>query len=112
MKLQARQGDGKQGEYRRRTLVVDTLKANAFGLYHVHGNVLEWVEDCWHSDYVGAPLDGAAWLLGGICSDRVLRGGSFVNAPNRLRSSHRYKAPANSRADASDYGLRVARSLP
>ena len=59
------------------TVAVGSFPANAFGLHDMHGNVWEWVEDCWHDDYTDAPTNGSAWLSG--CSDvnkRVLRGGS------------------------------------
>ncbi len=48
----------------------------------MHGNVNEWVEDCWHNSYMGAPADGSAWLDedGGRCDVRVLRGGSWLNS--------------------------------
>ena len=61
----------------RRTTLVGAFAPNAFGLYDVHGNVWEWVEDCWHDSYRGAPSDGTAWTAGGDCSRRVLRGGSW-----------------------------------
>ena len=54
--------------------------ANPFGLYHVLGNVWEWVEDCYHDSYKGAPTDGSAWTTGD-CSARVLRGGSWFTYP-------------------------------
>ena len=44
-----------------KTLPVDSFAPNPWGLYQVHGNVTEWVEDCWHENYVGAPTDGSAW---------------------------------------------------
>ena len=63
--------DGKQ------TAPVGSFSANPFGLYDVHGNVREWVEDCWNGSYAGAPTDGSAWESGN-CSRRVVRGGSRV----------------------------------
>jgi len=64
--------------------------ANAFGLYDVLGNVWEWVEDCWHSDYTGAPSTGEVWS-GGDCRYRMLRGGSWGNDTRYLRVSDRDK---------------------
>ena len=70
---------------------VGTFKANAFGLYDTAGNVLEWVQDCWHENYNNAPKDGSAWLEvnGGNCDRRVVRGGSWDNDPRLLRSAYR-----------------------
>ena len=70
-------GNGREGEYRERTVPVGSFGANAFGLHDVHGNVWEWVEDCWNDSYRGAPSDGSAWERGD-CSSRVYRGGSWV----------------------------------
>jgi formylglycine-generating enzyme required for sulfatase activity len=55
------------------------------------GNVWEWVEDCWHEDYRGAPTDGSAWLEAnhGDCGVRVIRGGYWDTTPMFLRSSYR-----------------------
>ena len=62
------------------TSPLGSFSPNAFGLYDVHGNVWEWVEDCWHDDYEGAPSDGSAWTAQGDCSRRVLRGGSAISS--------------------------------
>ncbi len=62
--------------------------ANAFGLHDVHGNVWEWCQDKWHSNYAGAPTDGRAWEGGGS-ADRVVRGGSFVYGAGLCRSASR-----------------------
>jgi len=64
--------------------------ANAFDLHDMLGNVLEWVEDCWHDDYTGAPSTGEVWS-GGNCDYRVLRGGSCFNGDVGLRVSARYR---------------------
>ena len=74
-----------------RTEPVGEKEPNGVGLYDMSGNAYEWVEDCWHENYEGAPPDGSAWLEtgGGSCDRRVLRGGSWLNEPNALRSSDR-----------------------
>ena len=77
------------GRNRGQTTPVGTFAPNAFGLYDVHGNVWEWVEDCWHNSYRGAPNDGVAWTVGGDCGRRVLRGGSCHFIPRYLRSAAR-----------------------
>jgi formylglycine-generating enzyme required for sulfatase activity len=46
----------------RETSPVGSFKPNAFGLYDMAGNVWQWVEDPWHDNYEGAPMDGTAWL--------------------------------------------------
>ena len=74
-------GSGREGVYREKTMAVGRFPGNDFGLHDVHGNVWEWVEDCWHVDYEGAPEDGSAWVTGGDCSRRVLRGGSWLSKP-------------------------------
>ncbi len=74
---------------RGRTTPVGKFAPNSFGLYDVHGNVWEFVEDCWHDDYSGAPSDGTAWTHGGSCVYRVLRGGSWSDDSREVRSAHR-----------------------
>ncbi len=70
---------------------VGTKQANAWGLHDMSGNVYEWCEDVWHSDYVGAPDDGSAWVRGGDQGLRLLRGGSWYNNPRYCRSAYRYR---------------------
>jgi formylglycine-generating enzyme required for sulfatase activity len=95
-----------QGAYRAKTLPVDSFRSNPWGLYQVYGNVAEWVEDCWHENYSGAPSDGTAWS--GTCSDRVIRGASWWSHSG-LGSANRNKAGAG---DRTNYiGFRVARSV-
>lgn len=90
------------------TLGVGSYQANAFDLHDVHGNVWEWVADCWNGSYVGAPTDGGAWT-NGDCTQRVLRGGSWHDAPTHLRSSNRHKERAGTRNP--NVGFRVVRTL-
>jgi formylglycine-generating enzyme required for sulfatase activity len=99
---------GSQGEDRGRTIAVDSLMPNPWGLYQVHGNVGEWVEDCWHGNYAGAPTDGSAWLSKN-CDFRVNRGGGWNNGPESLRAAVRNADSADYRA--SSLGFRVARTL-
>ena len=99
---------GNYGESVGRTTPVGNYAANAFGLHDMHGNVWEWVEDCWASSYAGAPDDGSPRTTG-PCDLRVVRGGSWVSEPNSVRS-------ANRNWTRTDFGLntqgfRVARSL-
>jgi formylglycine-generating enzyme required for sulfatase activity len=77
---------------------------NGFGLFDVHGNVFEWTQDCWNINYEGAPIDGTAWTKGD-CSRRVIRGGSWVNTREGLRSASRDRSLLEARQD--HYGLRV-----
>ena len=72
------------------TAPVGSFAANPFGLYDMHGNVEEWVEDRWHDNYEGAPSDGSAWTTGGDKSRAVVRGGSWYYFPSWLRSAFRF----------------------
>lgn len=67
---------------------VGLKKPNSFGLHDMIGNVSEWTQDCWNDNYRGAPKDGSAWLTGN-CSLRVLRGGSWGDDPQQLRTAIR-----------------------
>jgi sulfatase modifying factor 1 len=87
---------------------VGSFKANAFGLYDMLGNVWEWVKDSYHESYQGAPVDGSAWEGDG--NKRVLRGGSWYDAPQFVRADGRDKAAPASRYD--NIGFRIARVLP
>ena len=87
---------------------VMSFAANPFGLYDINGNVSEWVQDCWHDNYIRAPRDGNAWLNPG-CSTRVIRGGSWGSSPDQVRSAYRQGADASVRSGR--VGFRVVREL-
>ncbi|WP_375495277.1 formylglycine-generating enzyme family protein [uncultured Nostoc sp.] len=98
---------GVKGIYRRETTETGSFGvANAFGLYDMHGQVLEWCLDDWHSNYKGAPNDGSAWLSKkqGIS---VLRGGSWFNNPSDCRSASRYNYDSGRVFHVSLIGFRV-----
>ena len=101
-------GSGREGAHRERTTPVGSFEPNGFGVYDVHGNVWEWVEDCWSISYRRAPTDGSAWLRED-CDRRVLRGGSWDKRPEELRSANRIWDRPRSRHDL--VGFRVARTL-
>jgi len=88
---------GQRGAYRGRTIAVGSLEQNEFGLYDVHGNVAEWVADCYD--------EGA----GGACQKRLIRGGSWANGADSVRSAYRGWCSPTLRNDRN--GLRVARAL-
>ncbi|HAH11184.1 MAG TPA: hypothetical protein DCL54_11865 [Alphaproteobacteria bacterium] len=100
-------GMGVEGEDRQKTMPVGSFPANAFGLHEMHGNVWEWVQDC-YGLYTEAPSDGsAAEKANG--SNRVLRGGCWGNGPKALRSANRFGNSFGGRY--SKFGFRVARTL-
>jgi formylglycine-generating enzyme required for sulfatase activity/class 3 adenylate cyclase len=88
-----------------RPTMIGSFKPNPFGLYDMSSLVNEWVEDCWHKNYVGAPTDGAAWETGD-CGQRVLRGGAWRNNSNYTRPSNRDRYDATVRYFT--HGFRVA----
>jgi formylglycine-generating enzyme required for sulfatase activity len=81
---------------------------NPFGLYDMNGSVWEWVSDCWHSNYKGAPNDGRSWETPG-CHQHVLRGGSWRDDPKLVSSFSRFYYDADIRYIAN--GFRVALTL-
>jgi len=85
-----------------------TKKPNSFGLYDMHGNVFEWLQDTWHENYQGAPSDGSAWVNGGDQAARVLRGGTWAYDPGGLRSANRNRAAPGYRDFST--GMRIART--
>lgn len=86
-----------------------TARPNGFGVHEMFGGVGEWLKDCWHDTYDGAPSDGSVWKAEGRCDDRVLRGGSPYSAPQRFRPS--YRSRFNPFLRSVDIGFRVARML-
>jgi len=86
---------------------VGSYPANRFGLHDMHGNVWEWVQDCHERTYTNAPSDASEPVIISGCAWRVLRGGSWSNAQQFLRSAMRHGMSAGSRAD--NIGFRVAR---
>ncbi len=92
-----------------RTALVGTFAPNAFGLYDMAGNVWEWVEECSHDNYAGAPRDGSAWTRGGNCDLGVLRGGAWTSSAAGLRSANRNRNFRGHRFVS--WGFRVARTL-
>jgi formylglycine-generating enzyme required for sulfatase activity len=89
-------------------LKVGSFKPNPFGLYDMGGNIHQWVADCWHENYQGAPSDGSAWVEND-CLSRVIRSGSWKNDPSYVRPSNRDHYDATVRYPT--HGLRVALSL-
>ena len=92
----------------KQTAPVGSFPPNAFGLFDMAGNVLQWVEDCYHDDYTKAPADGSAWVSG-ECRARVQRGGAWYNSTYYLRSANRYSNGAFFRG--LNVGFRVAKTL-
>ncbi|WP_338845279.1 SUMF1/EgtB/PvdO family nonheme iron enzyme [Massilia sp. W12] len=91
-----------------KTHAVGGKQANPWGLHDMHGNVGEWVEDCWHANYQGAPADGSAWLQSCFEGTRVLRGGSLSGADIFSRAANR--GPSTPDYRYFNLGLRVART--
>ncbi|PZN72810.1 MAG: hypothetical protein DM484_23890 [Candidatus Methylumidiphilus alinenensis] len=113
---------GKKGLYRQQTVPIQSLPPNAWGLYEMHGNVWEWVQDEWQGNYDDAPTDGSAWEQRQFTSPgdgrveatatgagRVLRGGSWNDYARDCRSAFRYYYVPDLRSNNS--GFRCARVL-
>lgn len=99
-----------KGELRNLTVPVNSFAANPFGLYNVHGNVMEWVQDCAHVNYDGAPTDGRTWADNCSSTSKIIRGGNYGFSGSQLRSANRSfpLPPTNAFAPI---GFRVARNL-
>jgi formylglycine-generating enzyme required for sulfatase activity/class 3 adenylate cyclase len=89
-------------------LRVGSFKANPFGLHDMGGGVNQWVADCWHKNYQGAPLNNSPWIDSG-CSSRVIRSGSWRNDSSYVRPANRDHYDTNVRYPT--HGFRVALSL-
>ncbi|GAB6051204.1 hypothetical protein JCM17960_00240 [Magnetospira thiophila] len=90
------------------TAPVGSFRANPFGVHDMHGNVLEWVQDCYQDSYANTPTDGSARGGNNSC-DRVYRGGSWISIPRDLRSANRYGLQPDYRS--LSLGFRLARTL-
>jgi formylglycine-generating enzyme required for sulfatase activity len=107
---------GPKGTSSQKTMPVDSFQPNPWGFYQVHGNIMEWTEDCFHANYNGAPIDGSAWTKNCFSKNaafppdqnHVNRGGGWRAYPVSLRSAGRH-AFGDSACD--NCGLRVARTL-
>jgi formylglycine-generating enzyme required for sulfatase activity/class 3 adenylate cyclase len=86
---------------------IGSFKPNAFGLYDMGGTVDQWVEDCWHKNYQGAPSEGSAWVEGD-CSSHVIRSGSWKNDARYVRPANRDNYDTNVRYPT--HGFRIALS--
>ena len=100
-------------EYVARSETMTTADArdrpNGFGVHEMFGGVGEWLRDCRHDTYDGAPSDGSVWTAKGRCNDGVLRGASPYSGPQPVRPSRRSRF--NPFRRNVDIGFRVARTL-
>ncbi len=96
-------GDGYWGP-----AAVASFARNAWGLHDLGSNTSEWVADCWHASFRRAPGDGAAWYNPG-CRSRVIRGGSWSNAPSQARAA--WRASTDSDTTSARVGFRVVRNI-
>ena len=102
-------GGGAKGLNRQKTMPVGSFPANAFGVYDMHGNVWEWIEDCWSDEYSAAnPSDGKPYVKAG-CGGHVMRGGSWEDYAGEARSAARVGSGTDEQSWAD--GFRVARAV-
>ncbi|MBI2992628.1 MAG: SUMF1/EgtB/PvdO family nonheme iron enzyme [Gammaproteobacteria bacterium] len=90
----------------RKPTKIGSFKPNQFGLYDTAGNIAEWVQDCWHENYTGAPAEANTWE-GGDCAYRVARGGAFSSPPQSIRHAKRDKYKSDALYD--HIGFRLVR---
>lgn len=88
-----------------KTHAVGQKQENDFSLYDMSGNVWEWLADCWHANYQGAPEDGSAWESGCTYNIRLLRGGSWNNKVRYVRSAFLYWNLPDNRNDYQGFRL-------
>ena len=101
-------GGGAKGDNRQKTMPVGSFPANAFGVHDMHGNVWEWIEDCWSDEYTAAnPSDGKPYVKAD-CGGHVMRGGSWEDYPGDVRSAARVGSGNDEQSWAD--GFRVARA--
>jgi len=97
------------GMNRQMTTPVGSFPPNAFGLHDMHGNVWEWMEDCWSDEYgADLPANGAPYLRAD-CGGRVMRGGSWEDYSGDIRAAARVASGAEEQSWSD--GIRVARSM-
>lgn len=97
------------GLFRQGPTAVASFPPNAFGLLDMHGNVREWVQDCWNENYENDPIDGSTWTGSGNCSFAPLRGGSYADSAAEVRSAYRLAGQRIARTVLN--GFRVVRDL-
>jgi formylglycine-generating enzyme required for sulfatase activity len=90
-----------------KTHPIGEKQPNPLGLHDMHGNVMQWVQDCWHPTYDGAPINGSAWTTES-CAERVLRGGSWLGRADDVRSANRTRMTASDHGNR--FGFRIART--
>jgi formylglycine-generating enzyme required for sulfatase activity len=89
--------------------IVGAFRPNPFGLFEMGGGVAQWVADCWHKNYRGAPTDGSPWVEDSNCPSHVIRSGAWRNDPSYIRPASRDRYDTNARY--LTLGFRVARSF-
>ena len=102
-------GSSDKGRYLKKTVPVGSYAPNTFGVHDIHGNVYEFVSDCYVAGHVGNPGDGSA-RRDGDCNRRIIRGGSWVTHGYQMRAAKRLSYTMDYRYD--DFGFRLARTLP